>query len=351
MPKDSLASIAQPLLRWYKKNARRLPWRDTPSPYRTLVSEFMLQQTRVEAAISYFDRFTAALPDVRSLADADEQTLFKLWEGLGYYSRARNLQKAAQMIVEEYGGEIPASYDSLLRLPGVGPYTAGAVASIAFGIPHPAVDGNVLRVVSRLTASRQNISEPLVRRAMAQSIQKIIPSSRAGDFNQALMELGALICLPGEPKCAACPLSFCCAGYAKGIAAALPRKQKKPPRKIMEKTFFVLTAAGRLALIRRPEGGLLAGLWSLPSADGALPPGEAKKELEKQGIRVEALTLLPQAKHIFTHVEWRMQGFAATLPVVPENGLFTWVSEPELKSAYPLPSAYRFYLKYFLKTK
>ncbi len=349
MPKTGLASIVQPLLRWYEKNARRLPWRDAPSPYRVLVSEYMLQQTRVEAALSYFNRFISALPDIRALADTDEQTLLKLWEGLGYYSRARNLQKAARMIVEEYGGEIPASYDALLRLPGIGPYTAGAVASIAFGITHPAVDGNVLRVVSRLTASTQNVGEPSVRHAVAQSIGKIIPSRRAGDFNQALMELGAVTCLPGEPKCDICPLSFCCIGYEKGIAASLPLKQKKPPRKIMEKTVFVLIAADRLALIRRPEGGLLAGLWGLPSADGALTRDKAKKELERQGVRTETLTPLPPAKHIFTHVEWHMQGFAAKLSGIPENCGFTWASASELKRAYPLPSAYRSYLKYFLK--
>lgn len=351
MPKNALRQIPSPLLRWYQKFARRLPWRESPSPYRTLVSEFMLQQTRMEAALPYFNRFIAALPDIRSLADADEQVLLKLWEGLGYYSRARNLQKAARMIAEEFGGEIPASHQALLRLPGVGPYTAGAIASIAFGVPVPAVDGNVLRVVSRITASNKDVGDPSVRRIMEKSLRDIIPEDRAGDFNQALMELGAMVCLPGEPKCAACPLSDLCKGYNKGIAASLPVKQKRPKRKIVEMTVFVLISAGRLALLRRPESGLLSGLWSLPSADGFLLHAEAKKIIAQWGISSADVSPLPPAKHVFTHVEWRMHGFFAQTENTMENNGFIWASKEEIRHRYPLPSAYRPYLNHFLSYK
>jgi A/G-specific adenine glycosylase len=346
MQKNVLKKIPAPLLAWYGSAARRLPWRELPSPYRTLVSEFMLQQTRIETVLPYFYRFLEALPDIRALSLADEQTLLKLWEGLGYYSRVRNLQKAARMVMEEFGGEIPSSYRDLLRLPGVGPYTAGAIASIAFGLPVPAVDGNVLRVVSRITASREDIGDLAVRRAMEKELEKIIPEDAAGNFNQALMELGALICLPGDPKCAACPLSACCAGYGTGIAASLPVRQKKPDRKLQQKTVFVLISRDRLALLRRPKGGLLGGLWALPSSEGFLSFAEAGKQLTGWGLTFESLTPLSPAKHIFTHVEWQMQGYLAHIHSFQKSP-FSWACVRELQKEYPLPSAYRFYLKEF----
>jgi len=347
MPKNALPPVAAPLLIWYKKNARILPWREHPSPYRTLVSEFMLQQTRVEAAIPYFNRFVLALPDIPSLAGADEQTLLKLWEGLGYYSRARNLQKAARMVMEDFGGRVPASFADLLRLPGVGPYTAGAIASIAFGIPVPAVDGNVLRVVSRIKASKKDIGDASVRRAMEKEIREIIPDGRAGDFNQALMELGATVCLPGEPICGRCPLAADCRGRIGGVAASLPVRRKKPDKKIQEKTVFLLSCGGRLAILRRPDGGLLGGLWGLPSAEGFLSPMEARKELLGWGFHPPAVESLPPAKHVFTHIEWHMKGIWVQIDSIPSTNPFTWASAAELRESYPLPSAYRFYLKYF----
>lgn len=348
MEKNALSAIVQPLLQWYAANARILPWRNEPTPYRVLVSEIMLQQTRVDTVIPYFERFIRELPDIHALAGTDEQTLLKLWEGLGYYSRARNLQKAARMVVQEYGGHIPSGYGDLVRLPGIGTYTAGAVASIAFGVPLPAVDGNVLRVISRITASSGNVSDPAVRRSMEDSISKIIPPNRPGDFNQALMELGALCCLPnGEPKCESCPLRNICAGNLQGIAATLPVKTPKAVRKVQDKTVFVIGSGPRLAIQKNPPSGLLSGLWGLPALDGALSPEAALQALRGFIPHCEIKPLF-MAKHIFTHVEWRMTGYFAQAPVAPEDSPFTWASPDEIKNLYALPSAYRKYVDWFL---
>lgn len=343
---SAFKEMVPPLLDWYGRNARSLPWRDRPEPYRVWVSEIMLQQTRVEAVKPYFARFMEELPGVASLAAAPEQQLMKLWEGLGYYSRARNLQKAAQVLVEQYGGELPADYEELLRLPGIGPYTAGAVASIAFQIPAPAVDGNVLRVVMRLTASRDNISEPAVKRAVEEQVREVIPRDRPGDFNQAMMELGATVCGPGgEPRCLVCPLAALCEGNRLGIARELPVKAKKKARRIEEKTVFLLVHNGELAIRRREDSGLLAGLWELPSAEGRLSPEGAGEVLQDWGIRPLALKPLPAAKHIFTHVEWHMTGYWVKLEEKPDG--FTWAGRNELLEVYALPSAFRAYLDAF----
>jgi A/G-specific adenine glycosylase len=350
MKKDSLQLIVKPLLKWYAQNARVLPWRDDPTPYRVLISEIMLQQTRVETVIPYFERFIRELPDIRALAETDEQNLLKLWEGLGYYSRARNLQKAARMVMQEYGGNIPSGFSDLVRLPGIGTYTAGAVSSIAFGIPLPAVDGNVLRVVSRITASRENVSDPAVKRSVEDSIRIIIPPGQAGDFSQALMELGATVCLPnGEPKCESCPLGHVCAGYAQGVAATLPVKAHKAERKIQNKTVFIMVNGSRLAIRQNPQNGLLAGLWGLPVENGVQTPDEAARTLAVMGVSAGEIKPLFAAKHIFTHIEWRMTGYFAQISEIPENSPFTWASPAEIKNRYALPSAYRKYVSWFLK--
>lgn len=226
---EILAQLPPRLLSWYAGSARVLPWREEPTPYRVWVSEIMLQQTRVEAVKPYYERFLNALPTVEALAQAPEELLLKLWEGLGYYNRVRNLQKGAQVVMERYGGKVPASFEELRSLPGVGDYTAGAVASIAFGIPVPAVDGNVLRVISRVLSRRDNILDPKVKRRVEEEIRAILPP-QVGDFNQSLMELGALICLPGgAPKCLLCPLREVCRGFAQGTAPELPVKTKPKP--------------------------------------------------------------------------------------------------------------------------
>lgn len=330
------------LLRWYDGCARVLPWREEPTPYRVWVSEIMLQQTRVEAVKPYYERFLSQLPTVKALAEAPEEQLLKLWEGLGYYNRVRNLQKAAKQVVERFGGELPASFEELRSLPGIGEYTAGAIASIAFGIPVPAVDGNVLRVAARMTAREDDILDPGVKRRWSEEVAAVIPKDRAGDFNQALMELGAMVCLPnGAPKCGECPLAGICRAHERGIEESLPVKAAKKPRKMEERTVFLVTCQGRLALSRRPEKGLLAGLWELPAVPGRLGEKEALEALAEWGVKVRKLEKLPAAKHIFTHVEWRMTGWTGKADE-PVSG-FAWAALPELEREITLPSAFKAY--------
>lgn len=334
------------LLRWYDRSARVLPWRENPTPYRVWVSEIMLQQTRVEAVKPYYERFLSELPTIEALANAPEEQLLKLWEGLGYYNRVRNLQKGAKQVMEEYGGALPADFEKIRKLAGVGDYTAGAISSIAFGIPMPAVDGNVLRVTSRLTASYDDIQNPAVKKRTEQEILTLIPKDRAGDFNQSLMELGATVCLPGgAPLCSECPLQQICEAHRLGIELELPVKAAKKPRKIEERTVFLMEWEERLALRRRPERGLLAGLWELPAADGFLTEEGAAAQLKEWGLAPLELLPLPEAKHIFTHVEWRMKGWRAKVSAPCES--FAWAAPAELSAEFPLPSAFKAFFPYF----
>ena len=343
--RQSLSRLPALLLSWYGRAGRVLPWRSDPAPYRVWISEIMLQQTRVEAALPYFERFLSALPDVRALAVVPEDELMKLWEGLGYYSRARNLQKAAKLIVSEHGGRIPASYEALLSLPGIGEYTAGAVASIAFRIPVPAVDGNVLRVLSRVLSSDEDVTLPKTKPAFASLLGGVLPPDRPGDFNQALMDVGATVCLPnGAPRCLECPAREICLGFQDGSAPVLPVKSPKKPRRVEEKTVFVLVSPAGLALRRRPEKGLLAGLWELPHSDGALSEPEAAAVLAGWGIPAPRLVPLPAAKHIFTHVEWRMAGFRADCGPVPLPEGWAWASREARAAGYAVPNAFSAYL-------
>lgn len=342
-----LSPMVEPLLHWYEEQARILPWREHPDPYHVWISEIMLQQTRVEAVKPYYERFLRALPDIPALAQAGEEPLMKLWEGLGYYSRVRNLQKAARIIVKEYDGRLPADFSLLQKLPGIGPYTAGAIASIAYGIPAPAVDGNVLRVVSRLCASRADISNPKVKKMVEQAILEILPPSRPGDFNQALMELGAMVCLPnGVAKCEHCPLSYLCQAYQQGIVMELPVKTPKKPRTIQQKTVIVLFCENRTALRKRPSSGLLAGMWELPNFEGILSKEEVISILESQGGEISALYSLHPAKHIFTHIEWHMTGYAVILKQMIENDEWEWVDLFQLQNQYALPGAFQVYTQF-----
>ena len=338
---ELLSRVPDALLAWYDREARALPWRESRDPYRVWLSEIMLQQTRVEAVLPYYRRFLEALPTLEALAAAPEEKLLKLWEGLGYYSRARNLQKAAREALARYGG-LPGDERELIRLPGIGAYTAGAVASIAFSRPVPAVDGNVLRVFARLTDSHEDVLAPAVRRVTERVAASILPHDRPGDFNQALMDLGAAVCLPnGAPRCGDCPLSAFCLGFARGTAAGLPVKAKKKERRVEEKTVLVLAdAEGRAALERRSPRGLLAGLWQFPLIDGFAPEEGVRETLGDLGIEALAVWPLGEAKHIFTHVEWRMTGFRV---LVRGTGPYVWVSPRELGEAYALPSAFAAY--------
>ncbi len=322
-----MEQIVKPLLLWYDGHARVLPWREDNSPYRVWVSEIMLQQTRVEAVKPFFERFVRSLPDVQALAGCPEDRLLKLWEGLGYYNRARNMQKAARIIVQEYGGEFPADYETLLSLPGIGHYTAGAIGSIAFGIRMPAVDGNVLRVLSRVKASYEDILRQSVKTAMEQEVQKIIPADRAGDFNQALIEVGAVVCVPnGRAKCKECPLAFCCQAKAQNIVEELPKKKAKKKRRMEDKTVLVLREGSRVAIRKRPSEGLLAGLYELPNLEGHLSEDEVLERIRGWGLSPIRILPLAGAKHIFSHVEWRMTGYAVSLEEAErvKNKVYFW---------------------------
>lgn len=336
-----LTSIVSPLLVWYDANKRTLPWRGTRDPYKIWVSEVMLQQTRVAAVLSYYQRWMEELPDVAALAAVDEERLMKLWQGLGYYSRARNLQKAAVVIVEEYSGNFPQRLEDLRRLPGVGDYTAGAVASIAFDQPVPAVDGNVLRVAARVAGVKEDILAPRTRKMIQNLMEAAMSQDRPGEFNQALMDLGATVCLPnGVPDCGRCPLAECCEANRLGLQTVLPIRSKKAKRRVEEMTVYLLVREGRIALRRRPEQGLLAGLWEFPYVMGALGETEAGLPLERWGLSPLDWRKKIQAKHIFTHVEWHMTGYLLTVHGnCPE---FTWVNSAGLE-ALAVPSAFAKY--------
>ncbi len=340
------------LLDWYRANARPLPWRENRDAYRVLVSEVMLQQTRAEAVKPYFARFLAALPTVAALAAAEEDTLLKLWEGLGYYSRVRNLQRAAQRVVTDFGGVIPADVSALRSLPGVGRYTAGAVASIAYDIPAPAVDGNVLRVLARLTDDATDVMLPAAKTAAEAALAPCIPSPGAGDFTQSLIELGALVCLPGEPRCGDCPVALLCRARAAGHTRDLPVRGAAKSRRVERRTVLILRLGGQDAapvVIRRRPAGLLGGLYEFPnllrdSLPGAEEDGIAARiAVFLRGLGAEPLTVrsVGTARHLFTHVEWQMEGVCVTLPaetVLPAGWLA--VSPADLQDSFALPSAF-----------
>ncbi len=336
------------LLSWYRITRRDLPWRDTRDPYRILVSEIMLQQTRAETVKPYYHRFLAALPTVEDLAAADEETLHKLWEGLGYYSRVRNLHRAALTVMETYGGEIPADFDALLTLPGVGRYTAGAVASIAFDIPVPAVDGNVLRVLARLLGDDTDILSPAAKAAAEAAIAPHVPTPGAGDFTQSLIELGALVCTPGgSPACGDCPLSLLCTAAREGRQAELPVRIPKTRRRVEDRTVLIIRHGGRVLIRKRPDSGLLAGLYEFPCLDGHADEAAVRAHLASRGFSVGAVRRLPIAKHIFSHIEWHMRGYAMDLEVCPADvGGDLLVPATALDDRYAIPSAYAAYRPY-----
>ncbi len=330
----------QPLLEWFQINARKLPWRETKDPYRIWVSEIMLQQTRVEAVKGYYTRFLDAFPDVRSLADAPEDQLMKLWQGLGYYNRARNMQIAARTIVTEYAGVFPSDLKELRALKGIGDYTAGAIASIAFSQATPAVDGNVLRVMSRIFADPQDIAEQTTKRFWHDILLELMPKKAPAQFNQALMELGAIVCLPnGAPLCQSCPVRAYCKAYAKNQMDLYPVKSSKKPRKQEHLyVFFLLDDKQRIALRKREKKGLLAGLWELPCCGKEISPAAFLAEL---GVWQADLTPMPLHKHIFTHIEWQMEPYFVCTKQDDHNDTLQWLSLQEAEENYALPSAFR----------
>lgn len=339
--KTTYALLPQLLLPWYRANARSLPWRQNTEPYRVWISEIMLQQTRVEAVLGYYHRFLEALPDIAALADIPEEKLLKLWEGLGYYSRARNLKKAAQVLMQRHGGRFPQTYDEIRALPGIGDYTAGAICSICLNMPTPAVDGNVLRITTRITGNRAPIDLPKTKADIAAHLAEVYPKNACGAFTQALMELGACICTPKSPKCPECPVKEICFSYKNNAADTLPVKLPKKEKRIEKRTVFILECDGKYALEKRAEKGLLSGLWQFPNQPGAFSPNYALKTATELGVEPAELLRQTEKLHIFTHIRWEMTGYYIRCSV--QSNSFTWVSKEELQKKYALPTAFRIF--------
>lgn len=343
-----LYEIGEPLIKWYRENRRDLPWRKHVSAYRVWVSEIMLQQTRVEAVKPYFERFLTAFPTVKELADAKEDLLLKMWEGLGYYNRVRNMQKAARKVMTEYHGEFPETYEEIQSLPGIGNYTAGAIASFAYEIPKPAVDGNVLRVISRILASDEDIMKASVRNYIERELEKVIPSDAPSDFNQGLIELGAIVCVPnGEPKCEICPVYHLCRARKMGCQSELPVKKKAKERRIEKRTVLIFRDYNMVAIRKRPKKGLLAGMYEFPNVEGHLTLDEAVAYSKSIGLAPVHVQELRTAKHIFSHVEWHMTGYRIMVDELEKNCTesMMFVHPEEVQEKYSMPSAFEAYTK------
>lgn len=338
--------MVTPLVKWYRENKRELPWRENVTPYRVWVSEIMLQQTRVEAVKPYYERFLKELPGVRELAGASEDKLLKLWEGLGYYNRVRNMQKAAQQIMVDYDGKFPATYEGVSSLKGIGAYTAGAICSFAYGIAKPAVDGNVLRVITRLTGDDADIMKQSTRKRIEEALEKVIPKDAASDFNQGLIELGAIVCVPnGQPNCGKCPLSHLCCARRENAVEKYPVKAKKKERRIEKKTVLVFWDESRIAIQKRGAKGLLAGLYELPNVQGHLSQEEAVEYAKSIGLMPVQIEALGDAKHIFSHVEWHMKGYFVRVDELEKTNQknFLFIHPEEIEQEYPIPSAFEKY--------
>ena len=345
---ENLKEIANPLVEWYRKRKRDLPWREDITAYKVWVSEIMLQQTRVEAVKPYYARFLNAFPTIQDLAEAEEDLLLKMWEGLGYYNRVRNMQKAAQQVMIDYHGEFPNTYEEIRSLTGIGNYTAGAISSFAFGIPKPAVDGNVLRVISRLTASFEDTMKATVRERVEEELEEVIPADAASDFNQGLIELGAIVCVPnGAPKCCECPLAHLCKAHEKGIELELPIKSKAKERRIEKKTVFIFQDGDHVAIKKRPAKGLLAGLYELPNVEGHLTEDEAIQYSKQIGLSPLRIQKLEDGKHIFSHVEWQMIGYQIRVDELEKSCTekMLFIHPEEIQEEYPIPAAFETYVR------
>lgn len=347
------------LLEWYRQNRRTLPWRDTDDPYDLLLSEVMLQQTRVEAVIEYFKRFKREVPDIAALAQIDDEKLMRLWEGLGYYSRARNLKRCAIQITEEYNGKIPCDHEKLLSLTGVGPYSAGAIASIGFDLPYPAVDGNVLRVMARYLGIKEDIRSEEVKRRVTEVIGRHYDASVSHekghyrDLTQAFMELGALVCIPnGKPLCEGCPWRENCFACIEDLTDRIPYRSHEKKRKTVERTVLIIRYEDSFLIRKRPEKGLLAGMYEFIGLEEKADEDEVRKYLEERDFKVSEIHSIEDARHIFSHVEWQMRGYEIILEEknkLKENEI--WATGEELQG-YALPSAFRTYIdRYGLRKK
>lgn len=345
----ALYEMVSPIVTWFQKNKRDLPWRNHPDAYRVWVSEIMLQQTRVEAVKPYYERFLRELPTVKDLAEAKEDQLLKLWEGLGYYNRVRNMQKAAQQIMIDYQGQFPDTFEEIRSLKGIGNYTAGAISAFAFGLSKPAVDGNVLRVISRLMGSREDIMKQSVRSKIEEKLEHVIPEGAASDFDQGLIELGALVCVPnGEPKCTECPVAHLCEARKQGMIAEIPVKSKGKARKMEDKTVLIFKDGEKLAIQKRPSKGLLAGLYEFPNQEGHLTMEEVTAYSKKIGLMPVRIKKLEVAKHIFSHIEWHMSGYEIVVDELEKTNekAFLFIHPEEIEKKYSIPSAFEAYTRY-----
>lgn len=311
--------FSEKLLKWHDGHARDLPWCGETDPYRIWISEIMLQQTRTETVVGYYHAFLKEFPDVFALAGADIERVFKKWEGLGYYSRARNLHKAAKMIAGEYGGKMPDTAEGLLKLPGIGDYTAGAIASMAFCRRELAMDGNVTRVLSRVLLERRCVSEAAVRRSLKAAGTALMSELRPGDFNQAMMGLGNMICVPVHPKCDTCPVREFCRARQEGVQAELPNLPPKPEKKNLSVGVALVFSGGKVLLVKRPDEGLLAGMWAFPAFEGARNGKDVREALVEMGVDAGRGEKLPDAEHVFTHRVWKMKGWRFEAKQWPET--------------------------------
>lgn len=342
-----LKESARPVVEWFRIHKRDLPWRRRMNAYEVWISEIMLQQTRVEAVKPYYERFLKELPDVRALAEVSEDRLLKLWEGLGYYNRARNLKEAAGQIMGKYGGKFPETYEEILTLKGIGTYTAGAISSFVYGIPKPAVDGNVLRVVTRITADGDDIAKTGTKTKIEKMVEEVIPEEFPGDFNQGLIELGAVVCVPnGEPRCGECPVSGICLAHRQGRETEFPVKTKAKGRRIEDRTILIFRDNEKTAIQKRPDTGLLAGMYEFPGVDGHLSQIQAVEYAKSLGLMPVRVKRLGSAKHIFSHVEWHMIGYEIMVDELELNtaeDTFIFADIRELEEHYPMPSAFESY--------
>lgn len=345
----NLFEIREDLVDWYLKNKRSLPWRENVNAYGVWVSEIMLQQTRVEAVKPFYMRFIETLPTIKSLAEAEEEVLLKLWEGLGYYNRVRNMQIAARSIMEEHGGIFPYEYEKILKLKGIGSYTAGAISSFAFGIPKAAVDGNVLRVLSRFLGDDTDITKCSLKKRVEENLNEIIPENYASEFGQGIIELGATVCVPnGEPKCEICPLNLKCVAYNENRIQELPVKSKAKDRRIEYRTVLIFKDKNKLAINKRGGKGLLAKMYELPNFPGHLEYDEVVKQSKVLGLHPIRIKECGEAKHLFSHVEWRMKGYVVFVDELEKSCTenFIFAEAEIIEKRYPIPSAFTRYMEY-----
>ena len=338
-------SLEHDLLTWYDAHRRHMPWREDPTPYHVYLSEIMLQQTQVDTVRAYYLRFLKKFPTIVSLAEGSEEDVLKLWEGLGYYSRGRNLHKSALKIVESFAGEIPMGKAELLSLPGVGEYTSRAIRSIAFHQKEIAVDGNLIRVYSRLNEDGEENLETLKEHCESY-FKKALDQEDPSHFNQALTDLGEMLCLPkAAPLCKDCPLKAYCQSAKDGTMLSYPSPKKAKEKKQEAWTLFLIETDQEIALNKRPDKGLLASLYEFPMKEGTLSEEEAKRYLQTQGIPATKLEAIGQSEHVFSHLVWELQGYRIILQEKPANSPWIWAKKNALKEAYPLPSAFRYFKK------